>query len=73
MAKSQIWKSPLVWNVQKCKNDLKKVNFQTAITFSFIGFQKNEFHNIDQAIKIYLFMMLDIVYGILNPRNKNEV
>ena len=48
----------------------RKVNLQIKITFLFIAFQKNELHTIDRLIDIYRFMMLDIVYGILDPRNK---
>ena len=51
----------------------KKSQFSKRNNFLFIAFQKNNLRNIVHLIEIYQFMVLDIVYSILNPRNKHEV
>ena len=50
-----------------------KSQFSNGNKFLFIAFQKKELGNFVLVIDIYQFTMIDIVYGIPNPRNRNEV
>ena len=51
----------------------KESPFSNRNNFLFIAFYNDCLHNFIPFIDIYQFRVLYIIYGILNPSNKNEV